>query len=168
VPPARPPEEPVLSELHLKRQAEESAARLEIECEKIRTELNREFGRARRIRPAGVRSRGLKEGLELAKAEAQREAERQQEAVVQALAMIAERAEREITGAEDAIIAIAFESVCKILGRDAVDRKAVRAMVQQVLARAGREEGVRVHLHPRDCATLRNGAGRPSRERTGA
>lgn len=161
VPPPRPPEEPVLPELHLKRQAEENAARLEIERERIREELKRELDARAESVLQESRSRGLKEGLELAKAEAQRETERQHEAVAQTLATIAEHAEREIAGAEDAIVGIAFESVCKILARDAVDRKVVRAMVRQVLARAGREEGVRVHLHPRDCAALRNGGKAP-------
>ena len=75
----------------------------------------------------------------------------------QTLAAVAERAGQEIAGAEDAVMGIAFEAICKILARDAVDRKAVRAMVQQVLSRAAQEEGVVVRLHPADCAALRNG-----------
>jgi flagellar assembly protein FliH len=164
---ARPPEEPVLPDFHLRRQAEENAAHLEIERERIREELKRELDARIESVLQESRSQGLKEGLELAKAEAQREAERQHEAVTQTLATVAEVAERQIAGAEDAIVGIAFESVCKILGRDAVDRKVVRAMVQQVLARVGQEEGVRVHLHPRDCAVLRNGGKAPFPGRNG-
>jgi flagellar assembly protein FliH len=134
------------------------AARLDLEREKIRAELERELGARAESALQEARSRGLQEGLELGKAEALRDAERQQEAVAQTLATVAERAEQEIAGAEDAIVGIAFASVCKILGREVVDRRAVRAMVQQVLARAGRERSMAVRLHPQDCAALRGGS----------
>jgi flagellar assembly protein FliH len=133
------------------------AGRIEIEREKIRAELARELDARAESVLQEARGRGLQEGLELGRAEALREAERQHEAVAQTLAIVADRVEREIAGAEDAIVGMAFESVCRILARDVVDRKAIRAMVRQVLARVGQEEGVAVRLHPQDCAALRNG-----------
>jgi flagellar assembly protein FliH len=133
------------------------AAALQAEREKIRSELSRDLeARAQSVFDE-AKSRGHEEGLALGKEEARREAERRHDAVAQTLAAVAERAEQEIGGAEDAVVGIAFEAICKILARDAVDRKAVRAMVQRVLSRAAQEEGVVVRLHPGDCAALRNG-----------
>src|SRR5262249_25557315 len=91
------------------------AARLEAERETIRAELQRELDAGAQSVFDEAKSRGREEGLALGKTEAKREAERQHEAVAQTLAAVAERAEQEIAGAEDAVVGIAFEAICKIL-----------------------------------------------------
>jgi flagellar biosynthesis/type III secretory pathway protein FliH len=163
---ARQQEETVLPDFHFRRQAEEYAARLEIERENIREELKRELDARVESALQESRSQGLKEGLELAKAEAQREAERQHEAVTQTLATVAEVAERQIAGAEDAIVGIAFESVCKILGREAVNRKVSAPWCSRCWPASARRRGP--GASPSGTAPCRNEARRLSPEGTGA
>lgn len=132
---------------------------LEAERARIEEELRYEFEARVDAALIDARHRGREEGLELAKAEAARMLEQQRATVMQAIAGIAEHAQKEIAGAEDLIVGIAFEAVCKLLARELVSREAVAAMVRQVLSRLKQEESVVVRLHPRDYAVVREQGG---------
>jgi flagellar assembly protein FliH len=132
---------------------------LDGERKKIEDELQQKFESRIEASLEEARHRGREEGLESGRAEALEAFERQREAVAQTLARIAGRAEGELAGAEDLIVGLVFEAVCKILAKETVNRDAIRAMVQQILDRASREEAVRVRLHPQDCELLGEAAG---------
>jgi flagellar assembly protein FliH len=67
--------------------------------------------------------------------------------------------DRHIEEAEDLLVEIAFESVCKILGRALRDRDGVSAIVQEVMHQAREREQLIVRLAPPDYALL---TGRPA------
>src|SRR5262249_25662353 len=106
-----------------------------------------------------ARGRGKMEGIEAGRAEALEAFERQRLAAEEVIAAIGRQAELEIAGAEDLVIGLAFEAVCKVLGKQLVSREAVGGVVRQLLARVRQEEPVIVRLHPQDHELLCNDAG---------
>ena len=83
--------------------------------------------------------------------------ESQQQRVIALLTAVPAQIQARIDGAEDDLVALCFESVCRILGPAAVTAEGVRAQVAQ--ARKGLQgQLVAVHLHPDDLAMLRAGA----------
>ena len=137
------------------------AAWLESERRKIADELRLELDARLEREAEEARKAGHAEGVEQGRAEALREASEQAAAGTRALAAVAKHAEREIEGAQDLLVGIAFEAVCKLLGARALEREAVAGMVHEVIARVKRDEAMLVRLHPQDCALLRGAAGDP-------
>lgn len=62
-----------------------------------------------------------------------------------------------IAAAEDVVGAIAFEAVCKIIGRQLMTSEGVRAVVAEVVSRSRREEVVRIKVGAADLARLKPG-----------
>lgn len=60
----------------------------------------------------------------------------------------------EIAGLEDVVVDIAFEAICKIVGRSLHERDGVRAVVQEVASRAKDQEKLVLRVSPRDYALL--------------
>lgn len=56
--------------------------------------------------------------------------------------------------AEDEMLAICFETICRIVGEAAVRPEAVSAMLRHVLASAREHPRVVLHVHPEDAALL--------------
>jgi flagellar assembly protein FliH len=132
---------------------------LDSEREKIEDELRAEYEARVESALAEARSRGREEGLAIAKTESERKIAQKHEEVARVVAAVGESLEKEIVGAEDLLVGIAFEAVCRILSEGIGDRETVRAMIQQVVRRVSQEETAIVRLHPQDCALLRNGTG---------
>jgi flagellar biosynthesis/type III secretory pathway protein FliH len=131
-------------------------ARLDAERRTMEEELRRELEARVEDAAAEARGRGREEGLELGKAEALREAREQRAAALRVLAEVAKRAEGQLEGMHDLMVAIAFEAVCKVLGARALDREVVAAMVHEVVSRVKQDEAILVRLHPQDCALMRD------------
>jgi flagellar biosynthesis/type III secretory pathway protein FliH len=55
---------------------------------------------------------------------------------------------------EDEFVALAHETVCKILGQTATSAKAVASLVASVLASQGGRRRLQLHLHPHDVSLL--------------
>ncbi len=53
---------------------------------------------------------------------------------------------------EDEMLALCYESVCAVLGSQAISRSTVQAHLQQMLARC--DAGVLLHVHPQDAALM--------------
>jgi len=157
-PAPRPPASEPAAALHAVDTAADNARR-DAERKRIEEELRREFEARAEAAAAEARERGHGEGVELGKAEALREAGEQGAAAARAIAAVARRAEREIEGMHDQIVAVAFEAVCKVLGAHAIERDVVAAMVREAVARVKHDEAVLVRLHPQDCALLRGKVG---------
>lgn len=117
------------------------------------------------------RSDGLRKGYEEGVHQGRREVAASAQAAVGAAVADATRdlqvrAERlsslldaiEATGAErlqameDEMLALCYESVCAVLGSQAISRSTVRAHLQQMIARC--DSGVLLHVHPQDAALM--------------
>jgi flagellar assembly protein FliH len=64
-----------------------------------------------------------------------------------------------IDAAEDDLLALCFESVCRVLGSHAATAEGIRAQVAHAREGLHSRALVAVHLHPDDLATLRGAAG---------
>lgn len=137
--------------------------------DEARAARQRAFDEAARAgREQGLRS-GYEEGLQRGTAEAaQRQQQAAEHAVADAMARLdAQRAqlaglaaalERTIpdalAAAEDEMVALSFEALCRVLASEAVRPEVVVAHVRQLVAR-GRSGVLSVHVHPDDLALLR-------------
>ena len=70
------------------------------------------------------------------------------------IAALPPRIEARLAAAEEDMLALAFEAVCRILGDQAVRPEALRAQVALALAGLRERKWVAVHLHPDDLAAL--------------
>lgn len=99
-------------------------------------------------------------------AQAARERGEQEQATLKArlqkldtlLAAVPAQIEARLADAEDDMLALCFESVCKILGTHAVTPEGIRAQLAHVRADLRGKPLVAVHLHPDDLAVLRDTA----------
>ncbi|MCH8618702.1 FliH/SctL family protein [Undibacterium sp. TS12] len=123
-------------------------ARLSILAQiKDEAEAARELGRQRGMRE------GHQAGLEAAKAEFVAEFNRIK-SITDKLPIAIETG---IKGIEDLAVAIAFESICKILGNTVVTLEGVQGLVRQVAQRVSAKEKLIVRLHPSDFKILESG-----------
>jgi flagellar assembly protein FliH len=108
---------------------------------------------------------GRLEGLAAGRGEAEAEAERARLQIDQAMAerlervdrvlrSVAEEAERHLLDAEDDLVALGHEALCRVLGAQAVQPASIRSMVSHVLAQHGQRAQLAVHVHPDDFAAL--------------
>lgn len=72
----------------------------------------------------------------------------------QLVAAVAAQSERAAAQAEDDLVALAFEAVCRVLGAHAVEPGVLRAMVRELMAQRRDGEPLSVHVHPDDHAWL--------------
>jgi len=123
----------------------------------------------RRAARAEGEQAGYAEGLRRGLADAQREAEAAlQEALAQARHAVQAEGERlaslckslegarcdVLRGAEDDLVALCYETVCRIVGDTALDPAVVRNRVQQFAALWGDRPGAVLHLHPQDAELI--------------
>jgi flagellar assembly protein FliH len=59
-----------------------------------------------------------------------------------------------LLAAEDDLLALCYEALCRIVGESAAQPEMVRAHLQALAARHGEEKGLAVHVHPRDAELL--------------
>jgi flagellar assembly protein FliH len=116
------------------------------------------------------RATGLAEGRQQAQAELERArleaADAANAAVEQRLSRLddlldglaADLAKR-LAEAEDDLVALGHEALCRILGEEAATPAAMRAMVKHLLARHGQRAQLAVHVHPDDLDALSQDGG---------
>jgi flagellar assembly protein FliH len=114
------------------------------------------------------RAEGLREGRAQAAEEVRQavlrvtmEAALQREADHERLQRIARHAQSALAdllwAAQDEIVALCFETTCRIVGASAVEPRAIRAQLAHLLAQHGAPEVV-LHVHPQDAELLQAGA----------
>lgn len=59
-----------------------------------------------------------------------------------------------MSAAEDELVALCYETLCSILGAQALQPAVVQAHVQHVLSRAAGAQSIALHLHPQDAELL--------------
>ena len=72
----------------------------------------------------------------------------------QLLRSVVAETEHWVAGAEDDLVALGHDAICRILGSEAADPAVIRAMVTHLLAEHGQREHLVVHVHPEDFDTL--------------
>ena len=102
-----------------------------------------------------ARREGYEEGLAQGRAALAGEIEALRKVVVSAGEMLG----REIVGVEDAVIDIAFEAVCRIIGTTLTTREGVAAVVRELIRDLPRREQLVVRLSAHDFALLGDQAG---------
>jgi flagellar assembly protein FliH len=81
------------------------------------------------------------------------------QARVRAIAQALRDAQREaLAAAHDEMIALCYETICRIAGAAAVQPAAVRSQLQQLAVLSGTRESVVLHVHPQDFEWLVRGA----------
>jgi len=136
-----------------------------------RYEQARELGHAeglRQGREEGLRA-GYEQGLEKAREEAQAQARRTLEAELAEAVLPLEQKERQLrellgaietnltafwAAAEDEMVALCYETVCRVLGEAAVTRQGLATQLGQLLATTHAEGQLVLHLHPADAQLL--------------
>lgn len=105
----------------------------------------------------------LAERSEKLKHELTRQAQLAYRARVQNLMQILEKLpgqiEERLRAAEDDMLALSFEAVCRILGDQAVTVEGLRLQLRQAVQAQRNRRLVAVHVHPEDLATLRADSG---------
>lgn len=87
-----------------------------------------------------------------------REDARRSQRVEQLAEQLSEAWTKFLEGAEDEMLDIVFEAVCRIVGEQAVTREGARAMLGKTLQSWHGRHPLSVHLHPEDVALLRGDA----------
>lgn len=123
-------------------------------------------------REAGLRA-GHEEGLRQGRAAAAAEVDaavqqavdaalqplQQEHAALQELARGLAGASRQAAQlAQDEIVALCFETTCRLVGEAAVQPQAVRALVTRLIAGQADAQSLVLHLHPQDAALMEQGA----------
>lgn len=105
----------------------------------------------------------LAERSEKLKHDLTRQAQLAYQARVQNLMQILEalpgQVEERLRAAEDDMLALSFEAVCRILGDQAVTAEGLRLQLRQAVQAQRSRRLVAVHMHPEDLATLRSDSG---------
>lgn len=115
------------------------------------------------------RAQGLKEGRELADAElaqakkvaleeAGAERRLQAERVERLLSGIERQAAKALWDAEDDLVALAHDAICRVLGDEASAPGTIGAIVRHLLGQHGQRTRLSVHVHPDDMAALQDDA----------
>ncbi len=97
---------------------------------------------------------GYQTGEEAGRNDAQRAYDEQIDSLRSVAAEIRSAFDLYLDDAEELLVEIAFESVCKILGRALCDREGVSAMVREVIDQAREREQLIVRLAPHDFTLL--------------
>lgn len=86
------------------------------------------------------------------------ETARRSQRVEQLAEQLSEAWTKFLQGAEDEMLDVVFEAVCRIVGEQAVSREGARAMLGKTLQSWHGRHPLSVHLHPEDVALLRGDA----------
>jgi flagellar assembly protein FliH len=111
------------------------------------------------------RAEGLSKGEEDAREQTARAEEATRREAAGALAEGARRIEQLLQSllaatedqraiAEEDLVALGFESLCRVLGREAASAESLRSVVRHLLAAQGARVQLEVHVHPDDMALL--------------
>lgn len=155
--------------------AEGVAAGREIEALEARESLQSGADEARRQGFDEGREEGLRQGQEEAHAEAARmepmvrqQAEQALKALTQqldqVLASLLAEAHRQRALAEEDMVALSFEALCRIVGKQAASAETVTSMIRHLLAQHGQRSQLAVHVHPGDFAMLESAQSRGTRQ----
>lgn len=101
--------------------------------------------------------RGLAEGREQGAAEGQAALRHQADQLRQVLESLRRQVRDRAAECEDALVAIVFAAVCRLLGEQAAQATGIQALVHQAAAELGEHDTLRVRLHPGDMALLEGG-----------
>lgn len=115
------------------------------------------------------RAEGLKEGREMAAAELERlqmialekagaELRAQAERFERLLSGVESQAAKALWDAEDDLVALAHDAICRVLGSEASAPGTIRAVVRHLLGQHGQRTRLSVHVHPEDMAALQQDA----------
>jgi len=101
----------------------------------------------------------VSEELRQLRAQAQEESQAALSDKLQALGQLMEslkqRNQQLVASAEDDLVALAHEAICRILGQRAAAPEVVANMVRLLLAQHERSAKVKIHVHPMDAEALR-------------
>jgi flagellar biosynthesis/type III secretory pathway protein FliH len=97
---------------------------------------------------------GYAEGLTQGKSAAQKSLTEQVAQLAVLMEEVYAARQEVVNGAEDMIVDIVFQSICRILGESADQRVMVTGMVQQVLKQFRQQEPLVLLLHPQDMALV--------------
>ncbi|GAB2842930.1 hypothetical protein GCM10027277_07800 [Pseudoduganella ginsengisoli] len=102
------------------------------------------------------RQRGLQEGREAGAAESRQAFAAELARMRSIVDKLHGAVENGVAGLEEMAVAIAFESVCRILGDKAITAEGVRGIVRETVSHVAARDGVTVRLHPDDLSALRS------------
>lgn len=137
---------------HIKREVE----RLLLESRAaILAEATKDIAAARQT----ARQEGLREGRVQGEAAGRKSAEDATARLGAATGALESALARGIGGAEDVMVEIVFETVCKIVGDLAPGTDGIRALVRRAAAHTTGNRPLMVRLHPADLAVLREAGG---------
>lgn len=121
--------------------AAQEAARLQVQAELAKLHADAE-------------QRGYAAGHDKGEADARRQLQAQIERFQGLAAQMAQAKARVLEDAEDGVVELVFEALCRILGEQAATQLGVQAMVNQCAPAARERENVTVRLHPDDYRLL--------------
>lgn len=110
------------------------------------------------IREAFARLQQGQEALEQQKQAAMRQTEAQQASLQRLLEQLPVAWERRLQDAEEDMLALVFETLCRIVGEQAASREGARAMLQRTVQAWHGRQPLSVHVHPEDLALLQSDA----------
>jgi flagellar assembly protein FliH len=116
------------------------------------------FDAARAEALTSAREQGLREGREAAQRAAQDEARASVKSVLDALerllTALPQRFDMRLAAHEEDMLALSFEAVTRILGKEAASEDGVRYMLKQTLAAFGPRRLIEIRVHPGDVTCL--------------
>lgn len=110
------------------------------------------------VREAFARLQREQEALAQQKQAAMRQAEAQQASLQGLLEQLPLAWERRLQDAEEDMLALVFETLCRIVGEQAASREGTRAMLQRTVQAWHGRQPLSVHVHPDDLALLQSDA----------
>ena len=153
VPPPEPDLSPPSPAEEARREREEAALRqARMDAERAGHEEGLRKGRAE----AAAQSQAAV-AQAIAKAQAELQVQRQQFALLRG--SMVQAAEDALRVAEDDMVALCFETICRIVGERALEPDAVRAQVRALIARLEHPSSAVLHLHPKDVELLQQDGG---------
>jgi flagellar assembly protein FliH len=135
------------------------------QVESRRAALDTELARARADAQRAGYEDGLRQGLREAEGQAQTAAanavaralvpvEEQKQKLARLQASVTDALAQALRLAEDEMVALCFETICRMVGEAGKDPETLRAQVRVLAAQVGDHAGLAVHVHPQDAEIL--------------
>ncbi len=131
------------------------AAQIKQQVEQARVAMREEFRKEAEAVHEAARQQGLQEGRASGALEAKQAVAAQLASLSAIAAQLQPALASAIRGTEEIAVAIAFEAICKILGKTMATEQGIQAAVRQAASHVLSSEQLVVRLHPDDLATLR-------------
>ena len=112
-------------------------------------------GLKRSAQIAQEQAREVREAADAALEEAMREVNERCARLDKILSTCLTERARILANAEDDMVLIVHEAICKVLGSEAAKPQTLSLMVKQLIAQHGLHEALSVHLHPMDVEAIR-------------